>query len=201
MVGEPLRSEARVEQLRPAQRPARPSESAASSCSGYDAPPVPPGDVQSSARRSTRSGHVTASSCATIPPKLTPTTERDPSPRGRGVRRRRRRSRPSSTAGAVLALPQPRWSCTSTSKSLVNSLMSSSLVSIDEPDPLKNSRRGPSPRSLVVEVDPVGGDGRHGRGLRRGDPRHGRGQYCFGHDCYRPAVHDHFRRLPRRRQS
>ena len=31
-------------------------------------------DVQFSASRSTRSGHVTANSCATIPPKLVPTT-------------------------------------------------------------------------------------------------------------------------------
>ena len=46
----------------------------ASSCSGYDARPGPPGDVHTSASRVTRSGHVTAYSWATMPPKLTPTT-------------------------------------------------------------------------------------------------------------------------------
>jgi hypothetical protein len=49
----------------------RASGTVASSCSGYDDPPSPPGDVHSSASRSTRSGQVTASSWATTPPKLT----------------------------------------------------------------------------------------------------------------------------------
>ncbi len=47
---------------------------ASSSWRAYDAPPSPPGDVQSSASRSIRSGQVTASSWATMPPKLTPMT-------------------------------------------------------------------------------------------------------------------------------
>ena len=53
----------------------------ASSCSGYDAPPAPPGEVQTSARRSTRRGHVTANSWATMPPKLTPITRQVAHPR------------------------------------------------------------------------------------------------------------------------
>ena len=46
----------------------------ASVCSGDDDPPAPPGEVQARQSRSMRSGAVTASSWATIPPKDTPRT-------------------------------------------------------------------------------------------------------------------------------
>ena len=56
-------------------------ERSRSSCSGYDGPPTPPGEVQFRASRSTRSGTVTAISWATMPPKLVPTTRQVSQPR------------------------------------------------------------------------------------------------------------------------
>ncbi len=55
------------------------SDFPAISCSGYEAK-APPGEVHTNARRSTRSGYVTANSCATIPPKLTPTARQRSQP-------------------------------------------------------------------------------------------------------------------------
>ena len=46
----------------------------ASSCSGYEAPPEPPAEVQARTSRRTRSGCRMATSWATMPPKETPKT-------------------------------------------------------------------------------------------------------------------------------
>ena len=137
-------------------RPARRRAGPRSSCSGYDEPPTPPGDVQSSARRSTRSGQVTASSWATIPPKLMPTTrKRVPADvveqRGGVGGVVGHRVRPRRDRGAA----EPALVVGDDVEARANDVApSAGPRSRVEPDPLKKSS-GPLPRSLVVEVDPV----------------------------------------------
>ena len=95
-------------------------------------------------RRSTRSGAVTASSWATMPPKLTPNT----------------RTRQSSSSSSAIAWPRSRPSCTDRAGStsaraalvvrgdvepLANGSISSALVASVEPEPLRNSSGGPLP--------------------------------------------------------
>ena len=94
-----------------------------------------------------RSGHVTASSWATIPPKLMPNTFAVSQPTW------------SSSAAASLAKsaivgwrsgtvvrPRPRWSCTTTSNCRANASINGADDSMVDPEPLTNNRRGPSPR-------------------------------------------------------
>ena len=84
-----------------------------SSCSGALDPPAPPGDVQARQRRSTRSGAVTASSWATMPPKDTPNTRQVSQPTWSS------RARASAARSAIVGSrsgssgtdrPSPRWS-------------------------------------------------------------------------------------------
>ena len=93
-----------------------------------------------------RSGHVTASSCATIPPKLMPTTRQVSQPTassdGHGVGcvlgHRVGRS-------GIAVRPRPRWSCATTSKRCRNGSMMSAAVASVAPDPLQKRSGGPEP--------------------------------------------------------
>ena len=156
---QPLGRKARIENAHPMA--ARSSAGrATNSRSGYEAPPTPPGEVQTSARRSTRCGQVTASSCATMPPKLTPITRRPASRDGRAAPRRPWRSQPWCTVRRTRRAAEAAL------------IVRHDVEAIGErPDQRRTAREG-CPRAVqeqqpraapaaLVEIDPVHDDGRH----------------------------------------
>ena len=127
----------------------------------------PPGEVQARPSRSTRSGWVHASSWATIPPKLTPTTRQVSHPRWSS-------SAAASAAysamvygpGGIDVRPIPRWSCAATSKRSVNTLTSNALALEGGAGAVEEQQAPAAPAALVVEVEVGEFDGGHGHDAR-----------------------------------
>jgi hypothetical protein len=134
----------------------------ASSSSGYDDPPSPPGDVQHSIRRSMRSGQVTASSCATIPPKLMLNTLAVSQPTWSSKRTAScAKSAMVGWRSGTVVRPNPRWSWTTTSNWRAKRSIKGPDDSILDPDPLRNNKRAPSRRRSQLQVDITEGQCRH----------------------------------------